>query len=262
MTALGNERPMKIQVIGQDWDAYPAAAVDLYEGAMIGINASGYARAWVLGDKFVGHAKVSCLNASGAAGDQQVFVYKGRYRAKVAVPNVAITDAIVGATVYALDSGTLSLRIGFKVGKVIRYISSGIAVVEFDTDPEICVLSETMLFSGFTDGGSTSGYKDMVTLLPAYAQVLGWEADVKTGFTGDTTAVLNVGVSGTVGRFSAVATASVLAAGRVGCQAPVASNTFLTAAIAARATITGGADFTSIAAGELDLKMRYIPPSA
>lgn len=265
MTALAAERPMKIQVIGQDWDAYPAAAVDLYEGAMIGINASGYARAWQLGDKFVGHAKVSCLNALNAAGDMQVTVYKGRYRARVALTNVAITDAIVGSAVYALDSGTLSLRIGFKVGKVIRYISSGIAVVEFDTDPEICVLSETMLIADFTDNaGTASGYKDMVSQLPAYSQVLGWEVDTKTGFGGDTTATLNVGIAGTLGKFSAVATVSVFTAIRGGCQAPVASNAFLLAATTVRATITGSADFTSIAtaaAGELDLKMRYLPPS-
>lgn len=265
MTALAQTRPLRVQTIGQDWDEYPAAAVDLYEGAMIGINSSGYARAWQLGDTFVGHAKADCLNAAGAAGEMLVRVYKGRYRARVALTNVAITDAIFGSAVYALDSGTLSLRIGFMVGHVVRFVSSGIAVVEFNTHPEICVLSETMLITGFTDNaGTASGYHDMVTPLPAYSQVLGWESDTKVGFGGDGSATLNVGVAGTLGKFSAVATVSVYTAIRGGCQAPVASNSFLLAATTVRATITGGADFTTIvtaAAGELDLKMRYIPPS-
>lgn len=265
MTALAAERPMKIQVIGQDWDEFPADNVDIFEGAMVGIQSGGYARPWALGDKFVGHAKASCLNAANADGDLPVRVYKRRYRAKVALANVAITDAIYGSAVYALDSGTLSLRIGYKVGKVVRYVSSGIAIVEFDTDPEICVLSETMLLAGFTDNaGTATGYKDMVTPLPAYAQVIGWEVDTKTGFGGDTSAVLQVGIAGTLAKFSAVTTVSVYTAIRGGCQSPVASNNFLLAATTVRATITGGADFTTIvtaAAGELDLKMRYLPPS-
>lgn len=261
MTALAFPTPIRVQTIGQDWEEYPAAAADLYEGAMIGINSSGYARAFVLGDKFVGHAKADCLNSAGAAGDMLVRVYKGPYRARVAVPNVAITDALRGSAVYAIDSGTLSLRIGFKVGRVIRYYSSGIAVVEFDTDPTECVLSETILFSAMTDNSNTTGYKDFATALPLGSQVLGWEADVKTGFTGDTTATVQVGVSGAVGRFSALTTSSCLAAGRVGSQVPGAtSNAFVSPAIAARVTVTGGADFTSIAAGEMDIKIRYLPP--
>lgn len=263
MTALAATRPLRVQTTNQDWEEYPAAAADLYEGAMLGINSSGYARAWVLGDTFVGHAKTDCLNAAGAAGDKLVRVYKGRYRARVALPNVAITDAIFGSNVYALDSGTLSLRIGFLVGKVVRYISSGIAVVEFNTAPEICVLSETMLASAFTDGGAASGYKDMVTALPAYAQVIGWEVDVKAGFSGNVSATIQVGVAGTVDKFSAVTTVSVFTAIRGGCQSPVSSNNFLLAATTVRATVTGATDFTPIltSGGELDLKMRYLPPS-
>jgi hypothetical protein len=256
---------MRVQTIGQDWEEYPAAAADLHEGAMLGINSSGYAAAWVLGMRFIGHAKVSCLNAANSAGDLYVRVYRGKYRARVALTNVAITDAIYGSAVYALDSGTLSLRIGFEVGKVVRYISSGIAVVEFDTNPAICVLSETMLIADFTDNaGTATGFKDMATQLPAYSQVLGWETDTKTGFGGDTSAVIQVGIAGTLAKFSAVTTVSVYTAIRGGCQSPVASNNFLLAATTVRATITGAADFTTIAtaaAGELDLKMRYLPPS-
>lgn len=263
MTALTAERPFIPQVIGQDWDEYPAAAADLYEGAMIGINSSGYARAYVVGDKFVGHAKASCLNASGSAGDLNVRVYKGIYRGKVALTNVAITDGVQRSAVYATDSGTLSLRVGFMVGRVVRYVSSGIAIVEFDTNPYEYVLSETILYSAMTDDGGTSGRKDFAATLPAGGQVLGWEADVKTGFIGDTTAVIDVGVSGNVNRFSALSTVSVLDAARVGSQGPGATdNTYLTAATTVRVTITGGADFTSVSAGELDLKIRYLPPLA
>lgn len=263
MTALAASRTSKVQIIGQDWDEQPAAAADLYEDAMLGINSSGYARAFTLGDDFLGHCKRECLNAAGAAGDLLVRHYKGRYRARVAVANVAITDAYRKSAVYAQDSGTLSLRTGLRVGSVIRYVSSGIAIVEFDTLPDIGVLSETILFSAMTDNTNTTGYKDFATTLPAGAQVLGWEADVKTGFTGDTTAVLQVGVSGNLDRFSALTTASCLAAGRVGSQAPGATdNTYLTAATTVRVTVTGGADFTSISAGEMDVKVLFTRPLA
>jgi hypothetical protein len=110
-------------------------------------------------------------------------------------------------------------------------------------------------FDDFTDGGSTSGHVDLTTALPAGALVIGWRATVATGFTGDTTAVIGVGVSGDTDRFSQDGTQSVLAAATVGSANPATADggDGLNAAQTVRITVTGTADFTSIAAGSISL---------
>lgn len=262
MTDLTTERPMKIQVIGQDFEEYPASASNILEGMMVGLT-SNYARKFTLGDNFVGHAKVSCLNSGNSAGDMNVRVYKGRYRARVALPNVAITDNNRQVAVYATDSGGLSLRVGFKVGRVIRYVSSGIALVEFDTHPQICEWSETVLRADMTDNSNATGYKDLTMSIPADSQILGVIFDTKTAFIGDTSFVYQLGIAGNLDNFTAVTTTSGFTTGRRGVQAPGATdNTYLAAATSPRLTGTSASDFTNVSAGEVDVKVRYIPPSA
>jgi len=257
MTALAVATPItRMEGKHASWPVYQATKI--LQGAMIGITTGGYARAFVLGDIFAGHALDTADNTNGASGAINVKATRGRYILRVTLSGVAITDPWRQAPVFALDSGTLSIRIGQQVGRVIRYVSSGVAMVEFDTAMQITCLAETMLFGGFTDGGSTSGYKDFATALPVGALVLGWEADVKTGFTGDTTATLAVGVSGATSKFSVVTTTSVVAAAVKKCSVlGTTATVFLDAAATIRATITGTADFTSIAAGEMDLKIFY-----
>lgn len=258
MSALTSHAPITEAIGGPR--LRPAAAVLIYDGSIIGINSSGYARGFTLGDRFGGHALEACDNASGSAGDRTVKVRDGRYQLKVSLSGVAITDAFKRAPVYAQDSGTLSLRAGLKVGHVVQYVSSGIAIVEFDTNTDVQILAETMSYSGFTDNTNTTGYKDFATAIPAGALVLGWEAKVVTGFTGDTTAVAQVGVSGNVDRFTQVTTGSVLAAGTIGSGAAAVSGdpNYCDSDTTARVTVTGGADFTSISAGEMDVSIQYL----
>ena len=258
MTALSKSIALP-QVVGESAD-YALAASKVYMGSMVGLNSStGYARAFTIGDKFVGHSQDEIDNSAGSAGDRRVPVLNGKYRLQVSLSGVAITDAVRRAPVYAQDDATLSLRYGQSVGRVVKYVSSGVAIVEFDTEATEHILAENMLFSGFTDGGSTSGYKDFATQIPEGCNITGWQADVRTGFTGDTTAVVQVGVSGNTDRFSVKTTNSVLAADVVG-GSPGASSTdysYLESATTVRVTVTGGADFTSIAAGEMDMKIFF-----
>jgi hypothetical protein len=109
------------------------------------------------------------------------------------------------------------------------------------------IVSQALAVAAFTDNANTTGYIDITTQIPAGSIVLGWKAVVSGGFTGDTTATIQVGVSGTLDKYSAVTTNSVFAAGTVGC-APCksATNVFEAAAVTARVTVTGTADFTSI----------------
>lgn len=107
-------------------------------------------------------------------------------------------------------------------------------------------------FDDFTDGGSTTGYLDLSTAVPLGSLIIGWRAITATGFTGDTTAVLQVGVSGDVNRFTADVTQAVLGAGTITSVAlAVDAGKSSVAATTVRLTVTGGADFTSISAGSM-----------
>jgi len=118
------------------------------------------------------------------------------------------------------------------------------------------LVSQTLVYSDFTDNGDATGYIDFDTDLPANAIVVGWKAVVSTGFTGDTTAVVQVGVSGDLDKYSGVTTASVLAAATVGALGNTDS-AMATTAKTPRVTVTGGADFTSISAGSMVISLYY-----
>ena len=119
------------------------------------------------------------------------------------------------------------------------------------------IVSQSLVFSGFTDGGSTSGYIDIATQIPAGSIVIGWKAVPSIGFTGDTTATIQVGVSGTVDKYSVVTTGSVAGTTQVGSSVK-AGNVFEPAAVTARVTVTGTADFTSISAGTMVVTLYII----
>lgn len=123
------------------------------------------------------------------------------------------------------------------------------------------LISQVMDYDDFTDNEDTTGYCDFEKALPAGAVPLGWRAKVSTGFTGDTTAVMQVGIDGDVNKYSANTAQSCLAAGTVGSLAlAVDAMTGHSAAKTPRVTVTGGADFTSIEAGSMQVEIFYIEP--
>lgn len=105
--------------------------------------------------------------------------------------------------------------------------------------------SQNLAIADFTDNANTTGYIDIDVDLPANAIVVGWKAIVSGAFAGDTTAVIQVGVSGDLDKYSAVTTASCFAAGTVGSLGNT-DTALATTAQTVRVTVTGGADFTSI----------------
>jgi hypothetical protein len=119
-------------------------------------------------------------------------------------------------------------------------------------------LSEVVAFGDFTDNEDTTGYIDLATQIPAGAIPIGFKAVVATGFTGDTTAVVQVGVAGDLDRFSAVTDQSVLAAATVGATVPTDACDGMNAAQTVRVTVTGGADFSSISAGSMTVTLYYL----
>lgn len=108
------------------------------------------------------------------------------------------------------------------------------------------VLSESISVADFTDGGSTSGYKDLVAKLPKGAVPLAWKFVGTGAFSGDTSATMEVGIEGDTDRFSADTAGSVFAAATVGSLALAADALKgISAAVTVRVTVTTSSDFTT-----------------
>jgi hypothetical protein len=172
----------------------------------------------------------------------------------VTLSGVAITDASKRSAVYAQDSGTLSLASGQRIGRVVEYLAANSALVEFDTEEEKQVLKASIAFGDFTDNADTTGYVDFSSAIPEGSIVQGVQIDVTTGFTGDTTAVADVGVAGALENFAS--DLNVLAANVVG-EIPGVATGYVAAAGTPRVTVTGAADFTSISAGIATVAIIY-----
>lgn len=146
MTTLSADKPRTYQL--GDLEEYPVIAGDvIYEGAAVGENGSGYSRPLQAGDPFQGFNTETADNSSGSAGDINVRV-KTKGRIVLPISGVAIT-ANDRPAVYASDDDTFTLTEGSNslIGTVSRWISSGLAVVEFDAFPNLTI---TGTFTGST----------------------------------------------------------------------------------------------------------------
>ncbi|MDR7220351.1 hypothetical protein [Aminobacter aminovorans] len=132
MTTLAANKVRDYQM--GDKEEYPVIAADIiYQGAAVGENGSGYARPLVAGDPFMGFAESKADNAAGAAGAINVNVKK---RGNIVLPIAAIAiTANDRPAVYASDDDTFTLTASTNtlIGYVSRWVSTGVAVVEFDT---------------------------------------------------------------------------------------------------------------------------------
>jgi len=120
------------------------------------------------------------------------------------------------------------------------------------------VTSQALLYDAFTDNTNTTGYLDISTQIPADTIVIGWKATVATGFTGDGSAAIQVGVAGDTDAFSADTAQSVYTSSTAVGAASLAASAFCDSATTARVTVTGGADFTSVSAGNMTVTIYYL----
>lgn len=117
--------------------SYPvAAATTLYKGAMISV-VDGYAQALTDGTRFNGHVVGQVANTTaegfGTAGDLNVRVYTGKYKSQITLDNV--NGNMIGAYVYAVNDNTYTLvPMMTPVGRVVEYVTTDTAIVEFDTE--------------------------------------------------------------------------------------------------------------------------------
>lgn len=133
MVTLAADKP-RDYMLG-DLDEYPVIAADIiYEGAAVGENGSGYARPLVALDKFLGFALETADNAAGSAGDILVKV-RTKGVAQLPISGIGIT-ANDRPAVYASDDDTFTLTStgNTLIGYVRRWVSTGIAMVEFDAN--------------------------------------------------------------------------------------------------------------------------------
>lgn len=130
MAATGNAL-LELE-IGDRNECPVAAGQQLFRGALAFADAAGRATS-VLGAKFLGHVAAEADNRTGGAGAINVLLHGGRYRAQVTVPSVALTS--IGAEVFASDDNTLALTsnggANTRVGRVVRYVTTNTAIVEF-----------------------------------------------------------------------------------------------------------------------------------
>jgi hypothetical protein len=137
MTTLATNKPRAYEGAEQieQSGAGVIAADTVYEGAAVGIvDATGYAQPLAATlNRFGGFCVAKAVNETGAAGDVNVDVIT-RGRVQLTVSGVLITDR--GQPVYATDDDTFQMSPvgGIYIGRVHRWVSSGVAIVAFDVD--------------------------------------------------------------------------------------------------------------------------------
>jgi hypothetical protein len=131
MTTLAANKPRAFE-LGRG-NTLPVIAADIiYEGAAVGlVVGTGHCRPLAAGDVFVGFAERQANNASGSAAAINVDLIKSG-EIQLTVTGAVITD--VGQPVYATDDDTFGFTpvASVFVGFVKRWVSAGVAVVEFD----------------------------------------------------------------------------------------------------------------------------------
>ncbi len=131
MTAL-NTDTNRIYEMPDDSNAVALAAGErIYQGALLGIKAGGYAGALHGGDKAMGFAKDNIDNSDGSDGDK---IAEIKAKGKVSLFISGLTIADVGNKVYASDDNTFTLTAtgASFLGKVVRFEKADYAIVAFD----------------------------------------------------------------------------------------------------------------------------------
>jgi len=133
-------------------------------------------------------------------------------------------------------------------------------------------ITQTVKYSDFVDGGSTAGTMTLKTKLPAYSMPIGSKVWVKTGFTGNSSAVLTIGtstttlVAGTVDAdiLTTDGSVSVYTANKIYQRFATFTDTDVpqddgqtVAGNYILLTVTSGSDFTSVTAGEMDVTVYF-----
>lgn len=105
------------------------ASTEIFLGSAVGLTA-GFARQLVAADLFGGFCDQHTNNTVATDGNLMVPV-KTRGRLQVAITSLAVTD--INKAVYMSDGATFTLTLASNtlIGRVIRWVSTGIGIIEF-----------------------------------------------------------------------------------------------------------------------------------
>jgi len=132
MTALAATRTT-IEVHGTLY-SLPCAAVLIYQGALVAINASGFATKGAAATtlKQFGRAEETVDNSGGNAGDKSINVKTGVFLWANSTSGDLITRAEIGSDCYIVDDQTVAKTNGSntrsRAGKVVFVDAAGVYV--------------------------------------------------------------------------------------------------------------------------------------
>jgi hypothetical protein len=119
-------------------------------------------------------------------------------------------------------------------------------------------ITQTVLFSQFTDGGSTAGTFVLTETIPINAFVIQTTLINLTGFTGDTSAVIVVGDGSDVDRYNTGTPSVFTTVAGLAMGVPSGVKDHLTAGATVTITVTSAADFTAVVAGQFTIRIYYL----
>ena len=118
-----------------------------------------------------------------------------------------------------------------------------------------CV-TETVAYTDFTDGGSTSGTYTLSKQVPSGAYIQRTTIINVTGFAGDTSATIQIGDGVDVDRFN-TGTPNVFADAAAVSAGVISGAALITEATNVVLTITSGSDWGAVTAGQLTIRVYY-----
>ena len=125
-------------------------------------------------------------------------------------------------------------------------------------------VGQWVIYSQFTDGGGAAGTFVLAKTLPAGSFVIGSKVKVTEGFSGDTTAVMDVGDGSDDDKFSYTTHDILSVADNLIEQADAGSGgsetgfALVTSDTTVTLTVTGGSDFGLITAGKMYVEVFYL----
>ena len=151
-----------------------------------------------------------------------------------------------------------------KMNRSAQDVSMGTLIQTMQTDIEtiegigLTELSETVLYSQFTDGGAAVGTFVTSMAIPAGATVLYSAVKAVTGFTGDTSAVIQIGDGADPDRYN-TGTPSVFTSAANGIAVGAPSGVVYHAAgKTVNLTVTSATDWGAVAAGSVTVSVYYL----
>ena len=154
--------------------------------------------------------------------------------------------------IYDLDNMNEASRLAGGLGTIINGLEGG-------TTGNLREINETITFDQFTDGGGASGTFTLTEgSIPAKATVLASAVTAVVGFTGDTSAVLQIGDGTDVDRLN-TGTINVFATAADGIATGAISGVaYFATAKDVVLTVTSATAFADVTSGSVTVRITYL----